>query len=140
MSQAGWVASAKPIPMLKRRFGELDQFTRVKKILTAEQIRSGVRQLATTLADTYGDRPITIAAILTGSLVLLADLIRELKQLDAPEATRPAIPVGAASELAVSLASGRFAPACPRLIADQLTGYSADPTAATALWLLGCTA
>lgn len=51
----------------------------MKQILSAEQIRDGVRQLAEKLAAVYGQRPITIVAILTGSLVLLADLIRELQ-------------------------------------------------------------
>lgn len=52
--------------------------TRVKQILSAEQIREGVHQLAHSLTEVYGERPITIVAILTGSLVLLADLIRQL--------------------------------------------------------------
>ena len=51
---------------------------RVKQILSPEQIRDGVRQLAEKLTAVYGERPVTIVAILTGSLVLLADLIREL--------------------------------------------------------------
>lgn len=52
---------------------------RVKQILTSNQIRDGVRQLAEKLTAIYGERPITIVAILTGSLVLLADLIRQLE-------------------------------------------------------------
>jgi hypoxanthine phosphoribosyltransferase len=51
----------------------------VKQILSAEQIRDGVRKLAEKLTAVYGQRPITIVAILTGSLVLLADLIRQLE-------------------------------------------------------------
>jgi len=51
----------------------------VKQILSPEQIRDGVRRLAAQLTETYGDRPITIVGILTGSLVLLADLIRQLE-------------------------------------------------------------
>jgi hypoxanthine phosphoribosyltransferase len=51
----------------------------VKQILSTDQIREGVRELAEKLAATYGERPITIVAILTGSLVLLADLIRQLE-------------------------------------------------------------
>jgi hypoxanthine phosphoribosyltransferase len=51
----------------------------VKQVLSAEQVRSGVRQLAEKLTEVYGQRPVTIVAILTGSLVLLADLIRELE-------------------------------------------------------------
>jgi hypoxanthine phosphoribosyltransferase len=51
----------------------------VKQLLTSDQIREGVRQLADKLKELYGDRPLTIVAILTGSLVLLADLIRQLE-------------------------------------------------------------
>src|SRR5215475_5962238 len=51
----------------------------MKKLLSQEQIREGVRELAGKLSAHYGRRPITIVAILTGSLVLLADLIRQLE-------------------------------------------------------------
>lgn len=51
----------------------------MKQILSPEQIRDGVRQLAEKLTAVYGQRPVTIVAILTGSLVLLADLIRQLE-------------------------------------------------------------
>jgi hypoxanthine phosphoribosyltransferase len=50
----------------------------VKQVLSAERIHEGVQQLAAKLIDVYGERPITIVAVLTGSLVLLADLIRQL--------------------------------------------------------------
>jgi hypoxanthine phosphoribosyltransferase len=51
----------------------------MKQLLSAEEIRNGVRQLAQQLTGVYGGRPITIVGILTGSLVLLADLIRQLE-------------------------------------------------------------
>ena len=51
----------------------------MKQILSADQIRDGVGQLAEKLTAIYGQRPVTIVAILTGSLVLLADLIRQLE-------------------------------------------------------------
>ncbi len=51
----------------------------MKQILDSKQIREGVRQLSTEVKAIYGDRPLTIVAILTGSLVLLADLIRQLE-------------------------------------------------------------
>jgi hypoxanthine phosphoribosyltransferase len=51
----------------------------VKQLLSADQIREGVGDLAEKLMAAYGERPITIVAILTGSLVLLADLIRRLE-------------------------------------------------------------
>jgi hypoxanthine phosphoribosyltransferase len=52
---------------------------RVKRILDPIQIREGVSQLAEQVKTIYEGRPITIVAILTGSLVLLADLIRQLE-------------------------------------------------------------
>jgi hypoxanthine phosphoribosyltransferase len=51
----------------------------VKQILSSNQIRDGVAQLAAQLTGIYEGRPLTIVAILTGSLVLLADLIRRLE-------------------------------------------------------------
>jgi hypoxanthine phosphoribosyltransferase len=51
----------------------------VKQILSSDQIRIGVRELAARLSAAYGNRPITIVAVLTGSLVLLADLMRQLE-------------------------------------------------------------
>ena len=50
----------------------------MKQVLSPTQISDGVEKLAAQLREIYGDRPVTIVAILTGSLVLLADLIREL--------------------------------------------------------------
>jgi hypoxanthine phosphoribosyltransferase len=52
---------------------------RVKQILSADQVREGVRELAAKVTELYGQRPVTIVAILTGSLVFLADLIRQLE-------------------------------------------------------------
>jgi len=51
----------------------------VKQVLSSDQVRDGVRQLAEKLTEVYGQRPLTIVAILTGSLVFLADLIRQLE-------------------------------------------------------------
>ena len=51
----------------------------MKQILDSNQIREGVCQLAEQVKAIYEGRPITIVAILTGSLVLLADLIRQLE-------------------------------------------------------------
>src|SRR6476660_2274372 len=52
---------------------------RVKRILDPNQIRDGVSQLAEQVKALYDGRAITIVASLTGSLVLLADLIRQLE-------------------------------------------------------------
>jgi hypoxanthine phosphoribosyltransferase len=51
----------------------------MKQVLSTEQVQGGVRELAEKLKAVYGEGPVTIVAILTGSLVLLADLIRELE-------------------------------------------------------------
>jgi hypoxanthine phosphoribosyltransferase len=59
-----------------RRF---EGISHVKQILSPEQICAGVRELAERITAIYGQRPITIVAILTGSLVLLADLMRQLE-------------------------------------------------------------
>lgn len=51
----------------------------MKILLNENQIGQGVDRLAAELKRDYGDRPVTIVAIMTGSLVLLADLIRRLE-------------------------------------------------------------
>lgn len=53
--------------------------TELKILLSAEQLRSGVERLARDIARHYGDEPLTIVGVLTGSIVLLADLIRLLR-------------------------------------------------------------
>jgi hypoxanthine phosphoribosyltransferase len=50
----------------------------MRKLLTQEEIRDGVARLAQQLHIDYAQRPLTIVGILTGSLVMLADLIRQL--------------------------------------------------------------
>lgn len=51
----------------------------MKQLLSEEKIRAGVRDLAEQLTVHYGRRPVTIVSVLTGSLVMLADLIRQLE-------------------------------------------------------------
>lgn len=51
----------------------------MKVLLTEEQISAGVRQLAKELNQLHGDKPLTIVGVMTGSIVLLADLIRLLE-------------------------------------------------------------
>jgi hypoxanthine phosphoribosyltransferase len=53
--------------------------TAVKKLLSEDQLREGVRRLAAEISTWYKDRPLTIVGVLTGSLVVLADLIRHLE-------------------------------------------------------------
>ncbi len=50
----------------------------MKVILTADQLNEGVDRMAAEIAEFYADRPLTIVGVLTGSIVLLADLIRRL--------------------------------------------------------------
>ena len=51
----------------------------MKVLLDERQLQSGIRQLADRLADDYRGRALTIVAIMTGSLVFVADLIRRLE-------------------------------------------------------------
>ena len=50
----------------------------MKQLLSRDQIRQGVEKLAGELQAEYRGRQLTIVGILTGSLVMLADLIRFL--------------------------------------------------------------
>jgi len=50
----------------------------VKQLLSEEQIRLGVERLAQEIGRYYAGRSLTILGVLTGSLVLVADLIRRL--------------------------------------------------------------
>ncbi len=50
----------------------------MKTLLTEDQLRDGVQRLAKEIVEFYEGRPLTIVGILTGSVVVLADLIREL--------------------------------------------------------------
>ena len=51
----------------------------LKTLLSSDQLREGVVRLAAEVSSTYGKRPLTIVGVLTGSVVLLADLIRLLE-------------------------------------------------------------
>ncbi len=57
----------------------LHDHTRVRVLLTEQQIQQGVRQLADRITGEYGKQPLTIIGIMTGSIILLADLIRMLE-------------------------------------------------------------
>lgn len=51
----------------------------MRVLLDENQLRAGVERLATEIDRFYGDkRPLTVIAVMTGSLVLFADLIRRL--------------------------------------------------------------
>lgn len=51
----------------------------MKTLLDENQLNEGVEKLAQSINDHYGDAPLTIICILTGSIVLGADLIRKLR-------------------------------------------------------------
>lgn len=50
----------------------------MKTLLSAEQLKEGVDRMSDDIAEFYGERPLTIVGVLTGSIVLLADVIRRL--------------------------------------------------------------
>lgn len=50
----------------------------MKQLLSQAEIEAGLHRLAEQLRGHYGRRPLTIVGILTGSLVMMADLIRQL--------------------------------------------------------------
>jgi len=51
---------------------------RVKQLLSPQQIHDGVQRMADQISVRYADRPLTMIGVLTGSLVLLADVMRRL--------------------------------------------------------------
>lgn len=51
----------------------------MKVLLTSEQIHLRIKAMAQEIANDYGDSPITLIGILNGSLMFMADLLRELK-------------------------------------------------------------
>lgn len=50
----------------------------MRTLHTEEELRAGVAKMAAEIRNTYGDTPLTIVSVLTGSIVLMADLIRRL--------------------------------------------------------------
>lgn len=57
----------------------LHDSTRVKILLSQQQIEQGVARLAEEVRQQYGKQPLTIIGIMTGSIMLLADLVRLLE-------------------------------------------------------------
>jgi hypoxanthine phosphoribosyltransferase len=51
----------------------------VQILLSEEELREGVARMAREINQSYGKSPLTIVGVLTGSVVLLADLIRQLE-------------------------------------------------------------
>jgi len=50
----------------------------VKTLVTQEQIRLAVEQLAADIRQREDGRPLTVIAVMTGSIIFLADLVRKL--------------------------------------------------------------
>ncbi len=50
----------------------------MRVLISEEQVRQGVERMARFVTERYGDRPLTVLGVMTGSVVLLADLIRLL--------------------------------------------------------------
>ncbi len=50
----------------------------MKVLLTAEQIQASIDRLAAEIREREAGRPLTVIAVLTGSIIFLADLIRKL--------------------------------------------------------------
>ena len=51
----------------------------MKVLLTEEELKQGVAKMATSISECYANVPLTIIGILTGSVVLMADVIRLLE-------------------------------------------------------------
>lgn len=51
----------------------------MKVLLSEEQLRDGIEQMAADINDRYRDQPLTIIGVMTGSIVMMADLIRLLQ-------------------------------------------------------------
>jgi hypoxanthine phosphoribosyltransferase len=51
----------------------------VRKLLSENDLREGVDSMAASISERYDNQALTIVAVMTGSLVLLADLIRRLQ-------------------------------------------------------------
>ena len=52
---------------------------RLEPLLKQEKLQQGIERLAQEITTKYGDQPLTIVGVLTGSVIFLADLIRQLQ-------------------------------------------------------------
>jgi len=50
----------------------------MKTLLTEEQLRAGIARLAEQIRQHYAGRPLTLVGVMTGSIMLMADLVRLL--------------------------------------------------------------
>ena len=51
----------------------------MRVLLTSEQLAAGIERLSRQVSSSVGDRPLIVVGVLTGSIVLVADLIRRLE-------------------------------------------------------------
>ena len=51
----------------------------MKTLLNEQEVQASVTRMADEINERYGHQPVTIIGVMTGSVVLLADLIRQLK-------------------------------------------------------------
>ena len=51
----------------------------VRSLLSKSELQSGVTRVANEVSEHYGTRPLTVVAVMTGAVVFLADLIRQLE-------------------------------------------------------------
>ncbi|MCA9173522.1 MAG: hypoxanthine phosphoribosyltransferase [Planctomycetales bacterium] len=51
----------------------------MKRLLEPEQLQEGVAKMAASINEMYGHQPLTIVGIMTGSVMLIADLVRLLE-------------------------------------------------------------
>ena len=67
----------------------------MKPLISADEIQTAVSELAERIETEYRGKPLTIVGVLTGSLMLLADLVRriDLPLRDPAETTRQ-VPIG----------------------------------------------
>ena len=61
------------------RFPLLTFLDCMKTLLTEDEVKQGVSRMAAELNAAYPNTPLTIVGVLTGSIVLMADLIRQLE-------------------------------------------------------------
>lgn len=51
----------------------------MKELISAQELSVGIGRMAAEITECYGDAPITVVGVLTGSVVALADLVRQLQ-------------------------------------------------------------
>jgi hypoxanthine phosphoribosyltransferase len=51
----------------------------MKRLLSRDELAAGIDRLATQVQRDYGEKPLTVIGVLTGSIVLVADLLRRLE-------------------------------------------------------------